>query len=387
MPSWIGCCGWPRRLAAEAGDIRMAQCELCRRSATDIACELPVCLECIRRHPVQALESAETAHARSRSAFGLPEKPPDDPSGAVCELCANCCRIPESGLGYCGVRQNRGGKLTGVSATQGNLSWYHDPLPTNCVASHVCAGETGAGYPRFAHRLGPETGFANLAVFFRACNFNCLYCQNWHFRNESVLFRPSSIDDLVGDVDDRTACICYFGGDPTPQLPFSLKAARRARKMRPGGILRICWETNGAMHPELLDDMMELAVESGGCVKFDLKAWDPTLHRVLSGVGNQRTLENFERAAAFGMRRLIPPVLTASTLLVPGYIDGREVRRIAEFIAGLNPQIPYSLLAFHPQFRMADLPVTPRALAERCVAAAREAGLTQVHVGNVHLLQ
>jgi pyruvate formate lyase activating enzyme len=326
-------------------------------------------------------------HGRSRSRFGLPATPPDDPGGVPCTLCANHCRIAEGGRGYCGARINRSGRLAGVSATAGNLSWYHDPLPTNCVASHVCAGETGAGYPRFAYRPGPEIGFTNLAVFFRACNFNCLYCQNWHFREDSAKFRPVAVDDLVADVNERTACICYFGGDPTPQLPFALVASRRARRCRSGSILRICWETNGAMHPRYLDRMMETAVESGGCVKFDLKAWDPALHRVLTGVANAQTLENFARAAGWIARRPVPPVLTASTLLVPGYIDEREIQGIARFIAGLNPDIPYSLLAFHPQFRMADLPVTSRSLADRCLAAARRAGLKRVFIGNEHLLR
>jgi len=64
---------------------------------------------------------------------------------------------------------------------EGKLSWYHDPLPTNCVADWVCSGGTGAGYPKYAHCPGPELGYSNLAVFFHACTFNCLYCQNWHF--------------------------------------------------------------------------------------------------------------------------------------------------------------------------------------------------------------
>jgi pyruvate formate lyase activating enzyme len=285
------------------------------------------------------------------------------------------------------VRVNRNGRLAGVSVRAGNLSWYHDPLPTNCVASHVCAGETGAGYPRFADRPGPEIGFTNLAVFFRACNFNCLYCQNWHFREKSVRFRPVAVDDLVADVDERTACICYFGGDPTPQLPFALEASRRARERRGGSILRICWETNGAMNPRYLDRMMEMAVDSGGCVKFDLKAWDPMLHRVLTGAANDRTLENFVRAAGWIANRPVPPVLTASTLMVPGYIDEREIKGIARLIADVNPDIPYSLLAFHPQFRMADLPVTSLSLAHRCLAAARQAGLKRVFIGNEHLLR
>jgi len=72
---------------------------------------------------------------------------------------------------------------------------------------------------------------------------------------------------------------------------------------------------------------------------------------------------------------------------VPGYIDEHEIRGIARFIAALSPEIPYSLLAFHPQFRMAGLPATSKALAERCRAAAGEAGLRQVRIGNMYLLK
>jgi pyruvate-formate lyase-activating enzyme len=34
------------------------------------------------------------------------------------------------------------------------------------------------------------------------------------------------------------------------------------------------------------------------------------------------------------------------------------VAAIARFIASLDPNIPYSLLAFHPQFNMSHLPMT-----------------------------
>ena len=223
-------------------------------------------------------------------------------------------------------------------------------------------------------------------VFFQACSFNCLFCQNWHFKNETFSSPTRTIEDLVGDVDPQTSCICYFGGDPSPQLPFSLKAARVARNQKKGEILRICWETNGSMNPNLLDQMMELAVSSGGCVKFDLKAWDKNLHVALTGVENQRTIDNFTRAAAHISRRSQPPVLIANTLLVSGYIDAEEVAAIARFIASLDPDIPYSLLAFHPQFYMSDLPMTSRILADRCCQAAKDAGLKNVRIGNVHLL-
>jgi pyruvate formate lyase activating enzyme len=132
--------------------------------------------------------------------------------------------------------------------------------------------------------------------------------------------------------------------------------------------------------------MMELALDSGGCVKFDLKARDPDLHRALTGVTNKRTLENFARAAEFIRRRPHPPLLIANSLLVPGYIDEREIIAIAKFIAALNPDIPYSLLAFHPQFYLSDLPVTSKAHADRCYRAAIDAGLNKVRIGNLHLL-
>jgi pyruvate formate lyase activating enzyme len=73
----------------------------------------------------------------------------------------NECSIPEGETGYCGVRTNRGDRITGVIAEEGKLSWYHDPLPTNCVGDWVCPGGIGAGYPTYAYRNGPETGYKN----------------------------------------------------------------------------------------------------------------------------------------------------------------------------------------------------------------------------------
>jgi len=80
------------------------------------------------------------------------------------------------------------------------------------------------------------------------------------------------------------------------------------------------------------------------------------------------------------------PLLVASTLLVPGYIDTEEVFRIASFISGWDPDIPYSLLGFSAQFMMSDLPTTTKVQAGECLEAAREAGLRRVRIGNAHLL-
>ncbi len=365
----------------------MAECRLCHTKSATISEEIGICLACIRRRPDDALTVALQAHRRSREAFGLPGEPPNAPDGLACNICVNECRIPERGLGYCGLRRNEGGKLVGVSAEYGKLSWYHDPLPANCVGDWVCPGCSGAGYPVHAHAPGPEYGYRNLAVFFHACSFNCLFCQNWQFRRETLKPAATAAGDLVADIDDRTSCICYFGGDPAPQIPFALKTATLGREKTQGRIFRICWETNGSMHRGFIDQMMKLSLESGGCIKFDLKAWDETLHKVLTGITNKRTIENFATAGKKIELTPLLPLLIASTLLVPGYIDDREVRTIARFVAKINPAIPYSLLAFSPQFFLSDLPVTSRVLAEGCAAAAREEGLANVRIGNTHLLR
>jgi pyruvate formate lyase activating enzyme len=77
--------------------------------------------------------------------------------------------------------------------------------------------------------------------------------------------------------------------------------------------------------------------------------------------------------------------LTASTLLVHGYVDAEEVGNIARFIAEVNPNIPYTLLAFYPQYVMTDLPITSREQALQCYNAAKM-HLKNVRIGNVNLL-
>jgi pyruvate formate lyase activating enzyme len=140
------------------------------------------------------------------------------------------------------------------------------------------------------------------------------------------------------------------------------------------------------MHSRFLEQAIDLSMQSGGCIKFDLKAIDKHLHRALTGVSNRRTLENFRLAANNSARRRSPPLVIASTLLVPGYVDIQEVSQIAHFIASIDPSIPYALLGFHPSFFVPDLPRTSVRHAKAAELAAREAGLTRVRIGNRHLL-
>jgi pyruvate formate lyase activating enzyme len=342
----------------------MAKCKLCNKDSPPISSCLSLCVDCIRNDFKSALPYIQRTHAQARKAFNLPPQIPHDPDGKRCSRCVNACQVGAAAKGYCGLPID--------ARLEASLTFYYDALPTNCVADWVCAGSADVGYK-------------NLAVFYNACSFDCLFCQNWNFK-EADLSKKMSAQDLARRVDERTACICYFGGDLTPQLPHSILASRIAGDLNKARTLRICWETNGSLSSQYLQKMVRISLESGGCIKFDLKAWTESLHIALCGSANRQTLENIKLSASFMEKRLDPALIVVSTLLVPGYVDLYEIEKIAGFLADINPEIPYSLLAFHPHFLMIDLPTTSAAHAQKAKEVCLKTGLKNVRIGNVHLL-
>ncbi len=347
-------------------------CQLCGEQSHLIAAYLGLCLACIRERPEAALAVAEDAHAAARRDFDLPPRPPQAEDGHRCGLCVQDCIVGEGERGFCGLREVRNGVLRHRAGTpeHGLLHWYRDGLPTNCVADPVCSGHS-------------QRGNHNLAVFYASCTFDCLFCQNYHFREVDPREADThSAEELADRANEDTYCVCFFGGDPASQMAHALEAADLLAER---GVV-VCWETNGAARGALMDRAIDLALETGGCVKFDLKARDDTLHRVLTGASNHQTLDNIARGAARYEERPDPPLVVVSTLLVPGYVDAEEVERIASLVVAQHPAIPYALLGFAPHFLFPDLPRTSVAHAESAESAARGVGLETVRVGNRHLL-
>lgn len=358
----------------------MAKCRICNRTGNNVAGTLELCRSCILEHPHEAINISNEAHARSRIPYHLPISMPKEPNGLQCNICTNECRIPNTKLGYCGVQENHGGHFRGISSFEAKFFKSLEPIPGNCTAGWICPGGSNSGFPDYSHSEGPETGYRALRVFYHTCSFNCLFCKSWHFRDETLKRLSFSRKELLSKVKEKTACISFHGGDPGPYAEFSLKTAQMVRKKRDGKILRICWEINGAMSRKYLDQVIDLSMESGGVIKYDLKALDENLHIALTGVSNSPTLENFQILGSRFDERGDVPVCVASTPMIPGYVEAEEIRKIAGFIASVNPNIPYTLLAFKPEHYMKDLPPTSRELAIKCLDSAKEAGLTKVRV-------
>ncbi len=343
------------------------KCQVCETEGL-FSQSLPYCPSCIREKFTELCPQIMAIHARTRKAYGLPEKVPDDSSNRACHLCVNSCRIGEDRAGYCGVRNNIGGKICGPDKTWSYVSWYHDPLPTNCVADWVCAGSK-------------DYGFSNLAVFYQGCTYNCLFCQNWHYRDRKS---KRTTQELIRAADPTTGCICFFGGDPTPFALQTCEVAKEVLEKRRK--LRICWETNGSINPKIMKRWTDYALKSNGCIKIDFKTFSEELNIALCGSSNKNTKENIKLIAQSSNKREEPPLLIVSTLLVPGYIDEYELNQMAQFISSVDKKIPWSFLGFYPHFYFSDMPRTSRNQADMALRIAKDYGIENTHVGNIHLL-
>ncbi len=364
-------------------------CGFCREEK-QITKTLKVCNECLKNQPEKTEILILEAHKRARDKYSLPHTPPR--SGLQsCNLCNHKCEIGDKERSFCGLRYNKEDKNINMSSSNvGVLDYYLDPLPCNCCAAWFCPARTGAGYPEFATRKGREIGYHNLSIFFYGCSFNCLFCQNKNHKNVNIGSKVSisKLTDVYKN-NNSISCVCFFGGSPEPQFPFALSLSKRilniAKKEK--RIARICWEWNGNGIQKFVKKAAELSLISGGNIKFDLKAWNSNIHKALTGVDNKKVLENFKYVGIeFFNQRPELPVLNATTLLVPGYVDEDEVENIAAFIASIDENIPYSLLGFYPHFEFTDLPLTSLQHAENCYKVA-SAHLTNVNIGNKHLLR
>lgn len=321
------------------------------------------CYECV----IEGKAKVIPLRIEERRKFGLVDNIPKE-GDHPCSFCGNSCSPSSGGYGWCGERFYDGKEWTGGDENA-HLLWYYDPIPTNCVASWFCSATK------------KERGKYNLAVFYESCSFDCLFCQNWHWRDGRR--KPSiSYKELAEKVINEVACICFFGGDPSSNIKHTLLVVEESLKRKK---VKICWETNGNIKRDFLLKMSEIVRETEGIIKFDIKAYSEEIYKALCGVSGKLVYKNFE-VLAETLSHLYPPRICASTLLVPYYVNEMEVKKIAEFIAKLNPSIPYSLLAFYPAYLMDDLPCTPKEQAYKAIDMARKAGLKHIHLGNIHLL-
>jgi pyruvate formate lyase activating enzyme len=113
------------------------------------------------------------------------------------------------------------------------------------------------------------------------------------------------------------------------------------------------------------------------CYKIDLKSMNDRNYRQLGGVVDN-ILETVKMVHERGFWEEIV------TLVIPGFNDSTdELKRAADFIASVSPDIPWHVTAFHQDYRMTDNSNTTAEQLIRACEIGREAGLRYIYAGNL----
>lgn len=272
-----------------------------------------------------------------------------------CVACGHRCLLKPSRRGICKVRFNDGGVLR---------------VPFGYVAA--LQSDPIEKKPFFHVRPGSDC----LTFGMLGCDFHCDYCQNWltsqALRDPAAGISPTEIDadSLVEIALERGArAIGSSYNEPLITAEWAIDVFKRAR---PHGLVT-CFISNGNATAEVLDALRPWT----DAYKIDLKAMQDRAYRQLGGV-LAHVLDALRMVRERGFW------LEVVTLIVPGFNDNPDdIRRAAGTLAGLSPDIPWHLTAFHQDYRMTEPRNTVADDLIRACEIGREAGLRYVYAGNL----
>jgi len=281
------------------------------------------------------------------------------PNGEIrCYACGHRCLVKPGRDGVCRVRFNDGGRLL---------------VPFGYVAGVAC---DPIEKKPFFHVL---PGSDALSFGMLGCDLHCGYCQNWV--TSQMLRDPASVGQAKLCQPEQLVEAAIQHGSPVVASTYneplitSEWAAAVFRQARAKG-LRCVYISNGNGTPQVLDYLRPHM----DAYKVDLKTFDPRRYRELGGV-----LENV--TATIRMLKERGFWVEIVTLVVPGFSDNPEdTKRMAEFLAGVDPLMPWHVTAFHPDYRMGEAQGYRRTTVEdlmRMVELGRQAGLKYVYAGNL----
>ena len=272
-----------------------------------------------------------------------------------CVACGHRCVIADGRRGICKVRFNKGGELK---------------VPFGYVAGLQC--DPVEKKPYFHVYPGSDA----LTFGMVGCDFHCPYCQNWG--TSQALRDPASLapvravtaEQLLGIARTNDAKLVVSSyNEPLITAEWSKVIFERCAEAG----FTCGFVSNGNATAEALDFIGPWI----GAYKVDLKSFNDVNYRKLGGV-----LENVKATIRMVYERSI--WLEVLTLIVPGFNSAEEeLRAIAQFIASVNPQIPWHVTAFHKDYKMTDPQDTPAEQLVRAAEIGASEGLKFVYAGNL----
>jgi pyruvate formate lyase activating enzyme len=272
-----------------------------------------------------------------------------------CVLCPRQCVIDDHERGYCGVRENRGGK-------------YYTLVYSRVCSAHVDPIEKKP----FFHYLPSSLAFS---IATAGCNVNCKMCQNW----EISQVRPEQVDSVymppqqVAALAKRNACasIAYTYSEPTIFYEYMVDTADAGRA---AGV-KSAVVSGGYIQQDPLKELCRHV----DAIKIDLKAFSEKFYAEVVNGEMKPVLDALVTMRKLGMWTEIV------YLVVPTLNDDeQQFRGMAKWVkANLGTEVPVHFSMFHPEYLLKNLPITPLATLERAKAICDAEGLHYVYLGNV----
>jgi pyruvate formate lyase activating enzyme len=274
-----------------------------------------------------------------------------------CDLCPRECKVRDGQRGFCFVRQARDGGM--VLTSYGRASGFCiDPIEKKPL-NHF--------YP----------GTSVLSFGTAGCNLGCRFCQNWDISKARATDRLTdwAAPNRVADAAVRSGCrsIAFTYNDPVIFAEYAIDCAIAAHEQG----LKAVAVTAGYISPEARRDFyahMDAA-------NVDLKAFTQGFYHKLCFANLSPVLDTL-----CWLKNESDVWFEVTTLLIPGQNDSLdEVAQLCDWFAeNLGPDVPLHFTAYHPDFKMIDIPHTPPATLRRARQQALSAGLHHVYTGNVH---
>ena len=272
-----------------------------------------------------------------------------------CYACGHCCPIPDGQPGVCKVRYNQGGVLYVPWGYVGGVQC--DPI------------EKKPFFHAYPGALAYSFGMLG-------CDLHCGYCQNWvtsqALRDPEAVSAPllASPEALVQDAVRQGAKVLVSTyNEPLITAEWAVEVFKQARSAG----LSTGFVSNGNGTPQVLEYIRPWV----DLYKVDLKSFDDRHYHELGGrIGP--ILETIRALYDMGVW------LEIVTLLIPGFNDSEdELKGLTDFLAGISPDIPWHVTAFHKDYKMDDPDNTRPADLLRAAEIGRKAGLRYVYAGNM----
>ncbi|GEJ58718.1 AmmeMemoRadiSam system radical SAM enzyme [Anaeromyxobacter diazotrophicus] len=273
-----------------------------------------------------------------------------------CTLCPRACRLADGQAGFCFVRQNVGGRM--VSLAYGRSTGFAvDPIEKKPL-DHFFPG-------------------TNVLSFGTAgCNLGCRFCQNWSISKARVAERrsqqwgPREVVDLA--IEAACPAIAFTYNDPVIWAEYAIDVAKEARARG----LKTVFVTAGYVAERAREEIFAHM----DATNVDLKGFTEDFYRKVTLAHLAPVLETLAWLARTDVW------VEVTNLVIPGLNDSpAEARALAAWVGEhMGAEVPLHFTAFHPDFRMLDVPPTPPETLARARAAALEVGLRHVYTGNVH---